>query len=86
MIERLASDTLSPRAFRAIVDQYCGQLLVSSANRENMAMSMAKSLMYFDEIIDVATSAERLRRVTPTELREIAELLASQPLQRLTLC
>lgn len=85
-IERLASDTLSPRAFRAIVDQYCGQLLVSSANRENMAMSMAKSLMYFDEIIDVATSAERLRRVTPAELREIAELLASQPLQRLTLC
>lgn len=85
-IERLASDTLSARTFCGIVDQYCGQLLVGSANRENMAMSMAKSLMYFDEVIDVAASTGRIRAVTPSDFREIAEILASQPLRRLTLC
>lgn len=85
-IETLASTTLSDRAFRNIVEQYCGQLLVSSDNRENMAMSMAKSLMYYDELHDIRTTTERLREVTPAMLREVAELLASRPLCRLTLC
>ncbi len=85
-IERLASDTLPERTFRGIVDQYCGQLLVSSDNRENMAMSMAKSIMYYGELHDIRTTTDRLREVTPERLREVAEFLAAQPLCRLTLC
>lgn len=78
-IERLASDTLSERAFTRIVDQYCGQLIVSSDNRENMAMSLAKSLIYFDEIIDISTTTRRLRDVTPAQLRDMAAQLADAP-------
>lgn len=85
-IERLASAPLSDRAFKAVVDQYCGQLLVSSDNRENMAMSMAKSLMYFGELHDIHTTTERLRRVTPAAMQEVAAMLAGQPLCRLTIC
>lgn len=85
-IERLASDTLPQRTFQGIVDQYCGQLLVSSDNRENRAMSLAKSLMYFDEIIDIPSTTSRLREVTPAQLRDMAESLLQNPQCCLTIC
>lgn len=84
-LERLASDTLSERKFEAIRNQYCGQLLVSSDNRESTAMSMAKSLLYYGEIHDIPSMTEHIRAVTPARFREIAELIASAPLARLTL-
>ncbi|MDE6011078.1 MAG: insulinase family protein [Muribaculaceae bacterium] len=85
-IERLASERLSDRAFRAVVDQYCGQLLVSSDHKENMAMSMAKSLMYFGEVHDIGTTTRLLREVTSEQIRDLAGCLASAPLCRLTIC
>lgn len=85
-IERLASELLSERSFRAIVDQYCGQLLVSSDHKENMAMSMGKSVMYYGEVHDIRSTTEHLRAVTPAQIRDIAEELATSPLCRLTLC
>lgn len=84
-IDRLASATLSDRTFRAIVDQYCGQILVSADNRENMAMSLAKSMMYYDEVLDIASTTHKLRETTPADLRDVARLLADAPLCRLTL-
>ena len=65
-ISRLASDRLSPRAFDAARDQYCGQLTVSGDHRENCAMALAKSLLYFGEVHDIAHTAEQIRAVTPT--------------------
>ena len=85
-IESLAESTMSQRAFDAIRTQYCGQLLVSTDQRENMAMSMAKSLMYYGEIHDMQQTAARLRDVSASDLREIAESLAAAPLCRLTIC
>ena len=82
---KLADSTLSHRAFEAIVNQYCGQLLVSSDNKENMSMSMAKSLMYYGEIHDIETMTGRLREVTPAQLRDVAEMLVNSPLCRLTI-
>ena len=82
---KLADSTLSHRAFEAIVNQYCGQLLVSSDNKENMSMSMAKSLMYYGEIHDIDTMTDRLREVTPAQLRDVAEMLVNSPLCRLTI-
>ena len=85
-IERLASTTLSDRAFRSIVDQYCGQILVSSDHRENLAMSLAKSILYFGRIIDITETTRQLREVTPADLREMAIKLADTPLCSLTIC
>lgn len=84
-IERLASDTLSERSFDAIRSQYCGQLIVSSDNRENMAMSMAKSLLYYDRINDISTVASKIRDVSREEFRSMAEMLAESPVCRLTI-
>lgn len=84
-LERLASDLLSPKAFENIKNQYCGQLTVGSDNRENMAMSMAKSLLYYNEIHDVPYVTEQIRNVSRNQLRDIAQRLAEAPLSRLTI-
>lgn len=84
-IAQLASDTLSVRAFEKIRNQYCGQLTVSSDHRENMAMSMAKSLLYYNSIHDIPYITDHIREVTPAQLRQTAERLATAPLCRLTI-
>ena len=64
---------------------YCGQLLVSTDNRENMAINMGKSLLLRGAIYDTAYTAERIRAVTAEELRAVAELLNPARCSRLTL-
>lgn len=84
-LEKLASSPMSPAKFEAVISQYCGQLLVSSDNKETMAMSMAKSLMYYNEIHGIREFTERLREVTPEELRSVAEQVLNAPTCRLTI-
>lgn len=85
-LQKLADKELSPSALERIKRQYCGQLLVSSDHREAMAMSMGKSLLYYGEVHDVAYSTERIRSVSPREVREVAELLAPSLCSDLTIC
>lgn len=82
-IDALAQNTLSDRKLDKIKEQYCGQLLVSSDNRESVAMSLGKNLLFYNKMTDIPALAARLREVTPAEVREAAELLAG--LSRLTL-
>lgn len=84
-IDRLAQSTMSDRAFEKIKTQYCGQLMVSSEHRENRAMSLAKSLLYYGELHDIRRFTEHVRAVTPQAMREVAEYIASQPSGTLTL-
>lgn len=84
-LDALAQSPLAPLTFERIKRQYCGQLLVSSDHRESMAMSMAKSLLYYNEVHDIAATARRVQEVTPGQLREVAELVASPLTSTLTL-
>ena len=84
-LDALAQSTLSPRQLQKVKDQYCGQLLVSSDNRESMAMSLGKNLMFYGKMTDIPALARRLREVTAEEIREVAELLAPSLCSRLTL-
>lgn len=85
-IEALAEREVPPRKFNAMKEQYCGQLLVATDHRENMAISMAKGVMYYGEVKSTRETAERIREVTPAQMREVAEMLASAPEGRLTIC
>lgn len=84
-LDRLAQNTMTERMLEKIKTQYCGQLLVSTDNRENMAINMGKSLLFRGEIQDTEYIAERIREVTAEELREVAELLSADRCSRLTL-
>lgn len=75
-LDRLASSPLSERKFNAVKEQYCGQLIVGSDNRESMAMSAGKSLLYFGEVARPERMAERVREVTAEQFRAAAEMCA----------
>lgn len=84
-IDRLQQHPLPERTLEKIKRQYCGQLMLSSDHIENRAMSLAKSLMYFGEIIDLTVSAKRIMNVTAEELMEVARLLDYRNFGTLTL-
>ncbi|MBD5358161.1 MAG: insulinase family protein [Bacteroides sp.] len=84
-LDRLANGELPAQTFEKIKRQYCGQLLVSSDHIENRAMSLAKSLLYFDSVSDISTMAENIMTVTPAQVREVAELLVAGKCGALTI-
>ncbi len=84
-LDRLAQHTMTDRMLDKIKTQYCGQLLVSTDNRENMAINMGKSLLLRGEIYDMSYTAARIKEVTASQLREAAEMLAPSRCSRLTL-
>lgn len=83
--DRLAQSVLPESVFDRIKRQYCGQLLVSSDHRENRAMALAKSLLYYNEVFDISATAERINDVSAEQMREVAELLAPSLCGSLTL-
>lgn len=84
-LEKLASSRMSDRMFNMARRQLCGQLLVSGDNRESRAMGYAKSLMRYGEVRDNTYTTSRLMEVTPEEVRDIASMIASQPMSKLIL-
>lgn len=84
-IDRLAQSPLSPRTFARVREQYCGQLIVSGEHRESRAMAMAKSLMYYGGVHDIAYTAEKIRSLSPSDLQEAAQLIAANELSTLIL-
>lgn len=84
-LETLAQTPLTPRKLDRLKEQYCGQLLVSSDNRESMAMSLGKNLLYYDKMTDVEALAARLWEVSADEIQDLAQLIISESLSRLTL-
>ncbi len=84
-LDRLAQSCLSPTLFEKIKRQYCGQLLVSSDHRESRAMSLGKSIMYYNEIHDISSTAEKIMGVTAEEFREVASMLTPDKCSALTL-
>ena len=85
-IEAAAENPMKPRLFGKIKDQYIGQLLVSSDNREATSMSLGKSLLYYDEVHDCDWTSARIADVTAEDVRAVAELVATGTASRLTLC
>lgn len=84
-LDRLAQSSLSPTVFEKIKRQYCGQLLVSSDHRESRAMSLGKSILYYNEIHDISSTAERIMEVSSEEFREVASMLTTDKCSALTL-
>lgn len=84
-VHSLCEKKLSDSFFEKVKRQYCGQLLSSSDHIENRAMSLGKSVLYFDEVHDISTTTERIIAVTPEEMRDVAEAVFSGGLSTLTL-
>lgn len=84
-LDKLAFSPMKPREFELAKRQYIGQLRVSSDNRESQAIGMGKSLLYYNEIHDTEWTIDKIRNVTPEQVRETAELLSGDLCSSLTL-
>lgn len=84
-VEQLCASEITAKTFEVIKRQYCGQLISSSDHIENMAMSLGKSVLYYNRIQDIGTTIEKIRGVTAREMREVAELVFTPGLSTLTL-
>ena len=72
-------------ALQEVAHQYLGQMIVGSDHRESRCMSLAKSMLYYNEIHDIHSVTENIRNVTPEQFREMAQLIITNGLNRLTL-
>lgn len=84
-VDTLCDKRISDIAFDKIKRQYCGQLLSSSDHIENRAMSLGKSVLYFNEVHDISTTTERIMSVSSEEMREVAQEVFAHGLSTLTL-
>lgn len=84
-IEELSAHAISASTFEKIKKQYCGQLISSSDHIENRAMSLGKSLLYYDRIHDIKATAEKIMAVSAEEMRAVAESTFAAGLSTLTL-
>ena len=72
---------LSERALRIARRQLIGQLAVASDNGEAQALSMAKSMLVFGEVMPDEEVRRRLEAITPESLQRVArEVLAEERL------
>lgn len=85
-LENLAATKLSAAKFERIRRQYRGQLLLTTDHKESTAMSLGKSMLYYNEIHSPAWTAERISEVSAEEVRAVAEFLLNQGLSELTIC
>lgn len=85
-LTRLAESPISSVKFDRIRTQYAGQLILAGDNRESVAMSMGKSILYYNEVHDAEMTRDRIMAVTAEEVRQTAELLLKSGFSSLTLC
>ena len=77
-IAKLREKPLSERVLRAARKQLLGQMAVASDNGEAQALSMAKSMIVFDEIMPDEEIRRRIEAITPELLQRVAAEVLSR--------
>lgn len=71
-LEKLCEKKISPKALEKHKRQFLGQLLIAAQNRENFALSFARSILHFSKFDDQSAIAEKLAKVSAEDLQQIA--------------
>lgn len=69
---------LSETALRAARKQLLGQLAVAADNGESQALSMAKSMLVFGEILSDEEVRRRIEAITPQSLQQVAAAVLAE--------
>ncbi|MDE6487533.1 MAG: insulinase family protein [Muribaculaceae bacterium] len=76
-VARVADGSLlSPRRMEMARKQFLGQLIVSSDNRESSILGIARATLFHGRAATAAETEERLRAVSPADVRQAAATLA----------
>jgi predicted Zn-dependent peptidase len=84
-LHRIATEPLTPRALRAAKQQYLGQLIVATDNREQMALNAARSTMFFNQVHTPKQVADAINALTADNLLNAAQHLQPLHFSQLTL-
>lgn len=84
-LTRFADAPLSERRLNAAKRQYIGQLTLGLDNKEQLALNSGRALLHGLKPPSLDATAEKIRSITPSQLRDVAEHLAQAPLRTLTL-
>lgn len=84
-LSRLADRPMSEHRLNACKRQYLGQLTLGLDNKEQLALNCGRSLLHGLAQPSLAATTERIRSITPAQLRDTAECLTEAPLRTLTL-
>ena len=74
----LRDKPLSEKALRTARKQLLGQLAVASDNGESQALSMAKSMLVFGEILSDEEVRRRIEAITPQSLQQVASAVLAE--------
>ena len=84
-LDRMIDGGLSVRAIEAAKKQYLGQLAVASDNREQVALSLGRSMMYFGDIKSPEDIKNQILAITPDDVRQVAEMMSADKCSILTM-
>lgn len=84
-LDRMIDGDLSVRAIEAAKKQYLGQLAVASDNREQVALSLGRSMMYFGDIKSPEEIKNQILGITPDDVRKVAEMMSADKCSILTM-
>lgn len=84
-LDKLKQQPLSDLFVEKAKKQLMGQLTIASENKENLALSIGRSILHFNRYDSLDESGKKLTDITATQLHEIAcKIYASDQLSSLT--
>lgn len=85
IIDDLANHPLTAKRLDMAKQQYLGQLLVSIDSKDAWAISLGKSMLYFNRCSTVAEISEKINAITPQQVQDMAQMLVKDNATVLTM-
>lgn len=83
-LSKLKETPLTSNYIEKAKKQLLGQMTISSESKENLALSLGRSILHFNRFDSLEESAEKIKLITPQQLQQIArEVFASDQLSYL---
>jgi predicted Zn-dependent peptidase len=76
-LDKLRENTLSEKMFSQYKEQMLGQIMMAQENRLSVMLSITKGLLYFDRIISLKEIMDRIKVITPQQIRSVSGRLLS---------
>lgn len=83
-LDRMATDRMSPRQLESAKRQYLGQLVIASANIEQLAISTGRATLYHGRAALPAEIRDRFMSITPDNILDAAARIAPAHCSALT--
>ncbi|GAT63039.1 M16 family metallopeptidase [Paludibacter jiangxiensis] len=83
-LSRLREAPLTSNFVEKAKKQLLGQMTIATESKENLALSLGRSILHFNRFDSIEESAEKLKLITPEKLQQIAqEVFAPELLSKL---